>query len=126
MRRRLFLVLAGSSVLSACTIGIGEKPPDEAQFIPLRILEYSEIVHRGSVAVLMAGSKVESDVTPSLMQGEETIAIEEFTTKQPEENGLVRWTWTVPESLEPGKYIVMVTAVAEEGTISWTEEFEIR
>ncbi len=126
MRRRMFLLVAGASALSACQLGLGEAPPEEAQFIPLRILEYSEIVHRGQVAVLLAGSKPESEVTPVLMRGEETIAIEEFTPKQPEENGFVRWTWTVPESLEPGMYIVEVTAVAEEGQISWSEEFEIR
>ncbi len=126
MRRRLFLVMAGGSMLSACKLGIGEAPPYEAQFIPLRILTYSEIVHRGKVAVLMAGSKEGSEITPALMRGEDTISIEEFTSKTAGVNGLVHWAWTVPESLEPGKYTIMVTAVAEEGEISWTEEFEIR
>ena len=126
MRRRLFLVMAGGSLLSACKLGIGEAPPDEAQYIPLRILTYSEIVHRGKVAILMAGSKEGSEITPALMRGEDTISIEEFTPQTAGENGLVRWSWTVPESLEPGEYTIMVTAVAEEGEISWTEEFEIR
>ena len=126
MRRRAFLVVVGGTLLSACQLGIGEKPPDEAQFIPLRILTYSEIVHRGSEAILHAASKEGAEVTPALMRGEETIAIEEFTAQTAGADGFVRWTWTVPESLEPGTYTVMVTAVAEEGQISWTEEFEVR
>jgi len=32
----------------------------------------------------------------------------------------------VPETLEPGTYTIVVTAVAAEGEISWTEEFEVR
>ena len=126
MRRRVFLVVAGSAMLSACQIGVGEAPPEEAQFIPLRILTYSEIVHRGKIAILHAASKEGAEVTPVLMRGEETIAIEEFTAQLAGEDGSVRWTWTVPESLEPGKYTIEVTAVAEEGQISWSEEFEIR
>ena len=126
MRRRVFLVAAGGTLLSACQLGIGEKPPDEAQFIPLRILTYSEIVHRGRTAILHAASKEGAEVTPVLIRGEETIAIEEFTAQTAGADGFVRWTWTVPESLEPGTYIIEVTAVAEEGQISWTEEFEVR
>ena len=126
MRRRLFLVLAGSSVLSACRLGVGEAPPEEAQFIPLRILTYSEIVHRGKLAILHAATKEGSEVTPVLMRGEETFEIEEFTPQMAGEDGFVRWNWTVPESLEPGTYTIVVTAVAAEGEISWTEEFEIR
>jgi hypothetical protein len=126
MRRRIFLVLAGSSILSACKLGIGEAPPEEAQFIPLRILTYSEIVHRGSLAILHASTKEGSEVTPVLMRGDETIAIEEFTPQMAGEDGFVRWRWTVPESLEPGKYTIEVTAVAPEGEISWSEEFEVR
>lgn len=126
MRRRIFLLLAGSSVLSACQIGIGEKPPEEAQFIPLRILTYSEIVHRGKTAILHAASKEGAELTPVLFRGEETVAIEEFTTQVAGADGSVRWNWTVPESLEPGTYIVEVTAVAEEGQITWSEDFEVR
>ena len=127
MRRRVFLVAAGGTLLSACQLGIGEKPPEEAQFIPLRILTYSEIVHRGSEAILHAASKEGAEVTPVLMRGEEeTIPIEEFTPQTAGADGFVRWTWTVPESLEPGKYVVQVTAVAPEGEISWSEEFEVR
>ena len=126
MRRRLFLVMAGGSLLSACQLGIGEKPPEEAQFIPLRILTHSEIVHRGKTAILHAASKEGAEVTPVLMRGEDTIAIEEFTAQLAGEDGSVRWTWTVPESLEPGTYTIEVTAVAEEGEISWSEEFEVR
>ena len=126
MRRRVFLVAAGGTLLSACQLGIGEKPPEEAQFIPLRILTYSEIVHRGKTGVLHAASKEGAEVTPVLIRGEETIAIEEFTAQTAGSDGFVRWSWTVPDTLEPGTYIVMVTAVAEEGEISWSEEFEIR
>ncbi|MCY4438536.1 MAG: hypothetical protein OXE05_14555 [Chloroflexi bacterium] len=126
MRRRLFLVVAGGTLLSACRLGIGEAPPEEAQFIPLRILTYSEIVHRGKEAILHAASKEGSELTPALMRGEETIAIEEFTSKMAGDDGYVRWTWTVPETLEPGTYTIVVTAVAAEGEISWTEEFEVR
>jgi hypothetical protein len=126
MQRRLFLLVAGGTLLSACRLGIGEAPPEEAQFIPLRILTYSEIVHRGKVAILHAASKEGNEVTPSLMRGEEIFAIEEFTSKIAGADGFVRWNWTVPESLEPGTYIIMVTAVAAEGEISWTEEFEVR
>ena len=126
MRRRVFLVAAGGTLLSACQLGIGEKPPDEAQFIPLRILTYSEIVHRGKTGILHAASKEGAEVTPVLIRGEETISIEEFTAQTAGSDGFVRWTWTVPESLEPGTYIIEVTAVAEEGQISWTEEFEVR
>ena len=126
MRRRVFLVVAGGAMLSACQLGVGDAPPEEAQFIPLRILTYSEVVHRGKTAILHAASKQGAEVTPVLMRGEETIAIEEFTSQAAGEDGFVRWTWTVPESLEPGKYIIEVTAVAEEGQISWSEEFEIR
>jgi hypothetical protein len=126
MQRRLFLLVAGGTLLSACRLGIGEAPPEEAQFIPLRILTYSEIVHRGKVAILHAASKEGNELTPSLMRGEEIIAIEEFTSKIAEADGFARWNWTVPESLEPGTYIIMVTAVAAEGEISWTEEFEVR
>lgn len=126
MRRRVFLVAAGATLLSACQLGIGEKPPEEAQFIPLRILTHSDIVHRGKVAILHAASKEGAEVTPVLMRGEETIAIEEFTAQTAGSDGFVRWSWTVPETLEPGTYTVMVTAVAEEGEISWTEEFEVR
>ena len=113
-------------MLSACQLGVGDAPPEEAQFIPLRILTYSEVVHRGKTAILHAASKQGAEVTPVLMRGEETFAIEEFTAQLAGEDGFVRWTWTVPESLEPGKYIIEVTAVAEEGQISWSEEFEIR
>lgn len=126
MRRRAFLVVAGGTLLSACQLGIGEKPPEEAQFIPLRILTHSDIVHRGKTAILHAASKEGAEVTPVLIRGEETIAIEEFTPQVAGEDGFVRWTWIVPESLEPGEYTIEVTAVAEEGQISWTEEFEVK
>ena len=126
MRRRFFLIAAGGAVLSACQLGVGEAPPEEAQFIPLRILTYSEIVHRGKVAILHAASKEGAEITPVLMRGEETIAIEELTAQTAGEDGAVRWNWIVPEDLEPGKYTIEVTAVAEEGQISWSEEFEIR
>lgn len=126
MRRRLFLLVAGGTFLSACQLGIGEKLPDEAQFIPLRILTHSDIVHRGKTAILHAASKEGAEVTPTLFRGEEAIAIEEFTPQVAGEDGFVRWTWTVPESLEPGEYTIEVTAVAPEGEIKWTEEFEVR
>lgn len=126
MRRRAFLVVAGGTLLSACQLGIGEKPPEEAQFIPLRILTHSDIVHRGKTAILHAASKEGAEVTPVLIRGEETIAIDEFTPQVAGADGFVRWTWIVPESLEPGEYTIEVTAVAAEGEISWTEEFEVR
>jgi hypothetical protein len=127
MQRRVFLVAAGSSLLAACDVQtIISPPPDPGgQWIPLRIVSISEKVAQGDTAILTVISKAGVQVTPTVKRGNQVLQVESLAPQAVDDTNTVTWRWTVPPNLQPGRYILEVTAEGPEGKVRQSWSFEV-